>query len=278
MKKFNFKKFKGIESFSLLIIPDGAGVEAKSHKLTVRKITILFAVYTIVVFVLGFFLLNMTPLRKVAYNNSSLSSKDMKVIDELNQRMIFLTKQLENLKTTNEQLRYAIMIGDSTLIDSLRTQISDEKESKKNHYGGDISSVFLTLFLQHKGGEENTIQFKMPVNGFISRGFNPNTGHMGIDIVVRSGTPIDAAASGYVIFSGYTVDDGYMIILGHQDGYITVYKHCSSLLKKSRDTVIEGEVIALSGNSGEITTGPHLHFEIWKDGKPIDPEKVLINY
>ena len=101
---------------------------------------------------------------------------------------------------------------------------------------------------------------------------------MGIDFVVKSGTPVYASANGYVIFSDYTNKDGNMLIIGHPDNYITIYKHCSVLMKKERDTVIQGELIALSGNTGEITTGPHLHFEIWKDGQPIDPRTVLINY
>lgn len=95
---------------------------------------------------------------------------------------------------------------------------------------------------------------------------------------MKSGTPVYAAANGYVIFADYTTEDGYMIILDNNNGYITVYKHCSVLLKRARDVVLQGETIALSGNTGEISTGPHLHFEIWKDGKPINPEKILINY
>jgi murein DD-endopeptidase MepM/ murein hydrolase activator NlpD len=68
-----------------------------------------------------------------------------------------------------------------------------------------------------------------------------------------------------------------MIIIAHPDGYMTVYKHCSVLLKKTRDIVSEGELIALSGNTGELSTGPHLHFEIWKNGKPLDPQNLLLN-
>ncbi len=101
---------------------------------------------------------------------------------------------------------------------------------------------------------------------------------MGIDYVLKTGTQISAAASGYIIFADFTVKDGYMIIILHPHDYISVYKHCSSLLKKTREIVQEGEIIALSGNTGEITTGPHLHFEIWHHGKPINPKSVLLNY
>jgi murein DD-endopeptidase MepM/ murein hydrolase activator NlpD len=99
---------------------------------------------------------------------------------------------------------------------------------------------------------------------------------MGIDFVVKTGTPVYVSANGFIIFANYTVKDGNMIIVSHPGNYISVYKHCSSLLKKERETVVQGELIALSGNTGEITTGPHLHFEIWKEGKPINPITILI--
>lgn len=98
---------------------------------------------------------------------------------------------------------------------------------------------------------------------------------MGIDFVIKTGTPVYSAAGGYIVFADFTVNDGYMVIIAHSDGYITVYKHCSVLLKKARDIVSEGEMIALSGNTGELSTGPHLHFEIWKDGKPLGPSKFF---
>jgi lipoprotein NlpD len=81
-----------------------------------------------------------------------------------------------------------------------------------------------------------------------------------------------------VVFSDYTFTDGYKIIINHSNDYISIYKHCSSLLKNERDFVLQGELIALSGNSGEISSGPHLHFEVWKNGKPVDPKNVIINY
>jgi lipoprotein NlpD len=89
--------------------------------------------------------------------------------------------------------------------------------------------------------------------------------------------PIFASAGGYVVFASYTTEYGYSIIINHKDNYVTKYQHCASLLKREGDFVYQGEIIALSGNSGTESTGPHLHFEIWKDGKPIDPLEILIS-
>ncbi len=151
--------------------------------------------------------------------------------------------------------------------------------NNENPYGGDLLLILKKLFFtdSSKTSSSKNYFFIKPVDGFISRGFKPDKGHFGIDFVVKKGTPVYAAANGYVIFSDFTFKDGNMIIISHPNDYITVYKHCSSLLKRQRDVVLQGEIIALSGNTGEITSGPHLHFEIWKNGYPIDPENVLIN-
>ena len=115
-----------------------------------------------------------------------------------------------------------------------------------------------------------------PALGPVIQKFLPGKGHFGIDYGLKSGSPVVASIGGLVVFSGYDIDYGCIIIIDSDNGFITSYKHCSSLLKKERDLVNVGEVIALSGNSGRNTTGPHLHFEIWQNGKAIDPEKVLI--
>ncbi len=274
--KINFKKLREVKGFSIIIVPSDAGADTKSRHLSSGKFYSILFIYSLVVFFVGFLLLNLTPLKGLIFSNTALSSSDKKMVNELNQKLIFLTNELESLKTTNQQLKNAIMLGDSSLVDSSSNKIYNN--NGRNPFGGNILAAFEKLFLSGNTHATKEVQFTIPLNGFISRGFNPEDGHMGIDIVAKIGSPVYAAASGYVVFSGYTVRDGYMIILAHSDGYITVYKHCSQLLKQQRDKVNEGEIIALSGNSGEITTGPHLHFEVWKNGKPIDPKKVLNNF
>lgn len=279
----NLKYLKKLKGLSIVIIPTTGGTETKSVHFTIGKSLTITGSYTIIILLIGFFVLNLTPLKSVFFpGNNTLNPSEKKIINELNKKLNFLSDELESLKSTNQQLKDAIMLGDTTLYDSLSKKLIKTGNQKKRPFSGDIFFAFKKLFSENQKEnnktDQNTIHFMMPVNGFISRGFSPETGHMGIDIVVKTGTPVYAAAGGYVIFADYTVRDGYMIIIGHPNGYITVYKHCSALLKKSRDVVLEGEMIALSGNSGEITTGPHLHFEIWKNGKPINPKNLLINY
>ncbi len=121
---------------------------------------------------------------------------------------------------------------------------------------------------------ENKILFQ-PVQGEITQNFNKKEDHFAIDIAVDEGTPIKAISEGRVLFSEWTVQTGYVIIIDHGDMLISVYKHNSSLVKKQNETVNAGEIVALSGNHGTLTTGPHLHFEVWKNGTPIDPMQLF---
>lgn len=282
IKKIDLERLKKIKSFSVLIVPDNSIVKAKTHNLSPGKVIGLVILYSVVIFLLSYAVLAFTPvgdLLKVKGN--TLSKEEMTQVQQLNNRLIFLARELEDMRSKNDRLRYAIILGDSTLADSLR--MADTSGAKgdgaglKEKAGGDIFGALKVLFSKIDGqGKEAA--FSRPVNGFVSREFDPGKGHFGIDYVVKTGTPVYAASGGYVVFSGYTVSDGYMLIINSSDNYVTVYKHCSALLKRTREIVTQGELIALSGNTGDITTGPHLHFEIWKNGQPINPKNVLINY
>ncbi len=271
--------FKNLKGLSIIILPDFGKADTRTYKFGGSRAAGILLFYTITIAVLGFLILGLTPLRDIIFPGSGLSKPEITKINELNSRLNEVTRELEHLKSTNEKLKFAIGLGDSTLLKSSdKDKDSVKQRRKKNPYGGNIFAIMNELFGGGKENQEKSYYFSKPADSFISRGFDPEKGHMGIDFVVKSGTPVYAASNGYVIFSDYTTKDGYMMILNHNNGYITVYKHCSVLLKRARETVLQGEVIALSGNTGEISTGAHLHFEVWKDGEPIDPKTVLINY
>lgn len=268
-----------LKNISVLFLPEYAGSGTKTYKFGLYQVIFILFFYSAILGVSGFLLLGLTPLKDVIFPGRGLNKSEVTKIDELNNKLNEVTKEFESLKSTNERLKYAIRLGDSTLLNSPdKNKDSVQNKQKKNPFGGNIFAIVEQLFQQEKETRQKTYYFCRPTDGFISRGFEPDRGHMGIDFVVKTGTPVYAAVNGYVIFADYTAKDGYMIILNHNDGYITIYKHCSVLLKRTREIVLQGETIALSGNTGEITTGPHLHFEIWKDGEPINPKKVLINY
>jgi murein DD-endopeptidase MepM/ murein hydrolase activator NlpD len=115
-----------------------------------------------------------------------------------------------------------------------------------------------------------------PVDGFVTQGFEPRNNHFGMDFAGKRGTPVFAAADGHVLFAGWTYDDGNILIIAHGNGYVTVYKHNQTLLKTVQSRVTRGEPIALLGTSGRTSLGPHLHFEVWRDGIPEDPNEYLL--
>ncbi len=112
-------------------------------------------------------------------------------------------------------------------------------------------------------------------NPVISDKFNPKTSHWGIDLVAKKNEPIHVVADGTVVLSSWTQDSGNVIAVQHPNQLISVYKHNSALLKKAGDFVKAGEAVAIIGNSGELTTGPHLHFELWYNGNPVNPEDFI---
>lgn len=133
----------------------------------------------------------------------------------------------------------------------------NRKEDKSN--AGSISDYF----------------FFTPLKGYISNGFNPAGGHYGIDIVSKENEAIKATLDGTVIVSTWTLATGNVIILQHNNNLVSVYEHNSVLMKKVGDYVKAGDVIAIIGNTGELTTGPHLHFELWYKGTPVNPQQYM---
>jgi len=116
-----------------------------------------------------------------------------------------------------------------------------------------------------------------PLEGVVAvtDGFNPKKDHYGVDLVAKENEPVKSAADGVVVFSSWTLDSGYIIGIQHRGNLISVYKHNSELLKNVGNFVSGGEVIAIIGNTGELTTGPHLHFELWHNGNPVNPQEYV---
>lgn len=278
MKFFNLDTIKKI---FVIITPNLPNSSTKTYKFSFLRSTAYILIYTLVSWLILIFILSVTPLKDFLFvlDNQELIAQRKK-INELQEKVKILTNELEDISSTNEKLRYSVKLAkkdttDTTnsIYDTLRKKIV-----KKINLGGNILLSFREIFSLITKSENPTdsLIFLAPTSGFLTKEFDPKSGHLGIDYGVKVGTPIYAAAGGLVIFSDYTVDYGYMLIIQHDAGYITMYKHCSALLKKSQDIVRQGELIALSGNSGKNSSGPHLHFEIWHMGKPINPEMLLI--
>ena len=136
--------------------------------------------------------------------------------------------------------------------------------------------VFIMNSLQGLREANNKLYTAAFGDSHVARGFDAARGHFGLDLAVSEGTPVRAFADGYVVFADWTHAGGHTIAVQHADGYLSVYKHNGRLLKRVGERVRARETIALSGDSGEVTTGPHLHFEVWRDGLAQDPAALLV--
>jgi len=278
MKWFNFQ---AIKNSSIHITPNLPIITTKRYKLGFVKLASYISLYTIAVWLLLIIVLAVTPLKDFLFvvDNSELKAQTEK-IQQLQSKVLILTNQLQSLSSTNERIRLAIKLAQKDSVNA-NDKIYDTLKNrviKKINVGGNIFYAFISLLnnLVQTNPSSKTVFFMQPVQGVITQDFNPGAGHMGIDYGLKIGSPVFASVGGIILFSDYTIDSGYMIIIQHDQEFTTVYKHCSSLLKKERDVVSQGDMIALSGNSGKNTTGPHLHFEIWQNGKPVDPQKILL--
>lgn len=257
--------------FSVMVVPRGRGGFIRPHSFNAFALFLAMFVYTSFILVITYFLIVKTPVKDYVFVDPLGFTRDeIKEISSLNTRVKSLVKEVDELKRINQNLRNAILLADST---ALRSVDYDELKKKT---GGNLLYI-VTYLLDYYGiYPADDPVFRRPAEGITTDEFKPEKGHFGWDFSVKEGTPVFASANGYVVFAGYTVDDGYLIILAHGNNFITVYKHCSVLMKKPRDKVYQGEVIALSGNSGKLSYGPHLHFELWKDGTAQDPRHYLL--
>lgn len=136
-------------------------------------------------------------------------------------------------------------------------------------------SQFSFVSLNSKYRELQDIFFFTPITGFISDKYDSKKGHYGVDIVAKTNEPVKCVADGTVVMSSWTQDAGYVIAVQHRGSLVSVYKHNAGLLKKVGSFVNAGDIISIVGNSGEMTDGPHLHFEMWYNGNSLNPEEFV---
>lgn len=261
---------------------------------------IVVVIAVIVVLVLGY-----TPLGAlVPISNAEMERRYGKELVTLHEQLTKLNEDFAVVKEYNLKLRAAL---GQNVADEAKPNVQNETSSEKsaaqpteNSSQSETNQSFAeshqTDEIQDQEGSAPQTGFQQygvprqslnasfhaafpispPVLGYMTRGFNEAKNHFGIDYAGKRGTVISAAADGYIVFAGWTYNDGNMIIISHGSGFFTIYKHNQSLLKSANEFVKRGEPIALLGNSGQTSYGPHLHFELWKDGQPQNPEDYLL--
>ncbi len=268
---------KNLKKSSVYITPNFPTLETKRYKIKIFQLINIFIIFLLILILLLSIAFTFTPLNKIIMflENDKLVEQSER-IEVLEKRLIIITNELNRISDVDKRLNYALTLARTDSLDSTAAIYDSLRKSKGNiiPVGGSVLLIFEKLFNDIIA---DSIFFIHPIDGIIGKKFNPEKGHLGIDYSVSEGALVLAPANGTVIFASHTTDNGNVLIIQHKENYLSIFKHCSALLKTVRENVIQGEPIALSGNTGTNTSGPHLHFEIWKNSKPIDPQGLLIN-
>ena len=274
-KNFKFK-------YKLTIINENTLEEIVGiHVSKLNGVSVLLSAVT-VIFLIASLIIAFTPLRNYlpGYMNSEV--REQVVVNALRADSLkwVLERQQMYIMNIQDIISGNVKVDTVQSIDSLTTVRSDvlmertQAEEKFRKQYEETERYNLTT-IDNVTAVSGLIFFR-PTRGMISSEFNANQNHFGIDIAANPNESVLATLDGTVILATYTADTGYVIQMQHAQNLVSVYKHCGSLLKKVGDTVKAGEAIALVGNTGEKTTGPHLHFEIWNRGRALDPNKYIV--
>ena len=282
MKTKNKKPFKEriLNKYRLVILNESSYEERFSYKLSALNIFLLSSLLGLVIVLLTIYLIAFTSVREYipGYDSTQLRKRALQNIEKVDSLTLVVAKNQEYMNSIG-----SVISGEVT-----KEELTKEFEIKKNEilkYEFTIKKEdSLLRKIVEKEDKFNTpdriknkVEFFLfsPVSGQITSKYDYGIKHYGIDIALPQKTPIKSIAAGIVVFAEWTVQTGYVVIIEHSFGLISVYKHNDSGLVSQGDPVEAGQVITFSGNTGELTSGPHLHFELWRDGSPIDPEEYI---
>ena len=273
---------KLLSDYKVVISSEDTFEEKLSFRINKISTFVLFLTYSAIVILATIGIVFFTDVRELVpgYSPPKLLSQ---VID-LSKKADSLEMKI-NLDTQFYKSIEDVLSGNSDTI-TLREDISKKINLEEENFSlisPNLQDSLLRKYVE-KQDQFNLTQnelivsdktFFLPVRGSITQRFNINESHYAIDIAADIGSPVKSVLDGRIIFSEWSIDTGYVIIIDHGDSIISVYKHNSKALKDQNEFVNAGEIIAFSGNQGNLSTGPHLHFELWNNGVPINPEIFL---
>jgi murein DD-endopeptidase MepM/ murein hydrolase activator NlpD len=274
--------------YRLVFMNDQTLEERFTFRLSRLNVFVALGTLTIILIFLTSILIAFTPLREYipGYTNVSLQRNMYELqikTDSIEKALELKDKYTQNLKKiisggdfvteTPVPKDSARHYGDLRLTRSvedslLRSEV--ENQAKYSLYRAETSDADIK-----KKTSLGNVLFFVPLKGVVTNDFDPAQKHFGVDIVAKKDEAIKSVLDGTVVFSDWTVETGYVIVIQHPQNLVSVYKHNSALLKRQGEMVKAGEPIAIVGESGELKTGPHLHFELWSEGTPLNPKDYI---
>tara|TARA_R110001592_G_scaffold102109_3_gene288475 strand:+ start:2192 stop:3100 length:909 start_codon:yes stop_codon:yes gene_type:complete len=281
-KKKKLQKLK--HKYRLVILNDDTFEEKISVRLSQLNVFSIVGLGSLLLIVLVIIIIAFTPLREFipGYTDVNIRKQGIRNSLKVDSLEIAVKQREQYIESINRIIQgELIQFSDSIVVDT-----SVNYKSISNHPIEEDSLLRVMIETEEKynlfksaGRTPSDISnfiFFSPLKGIITDEFNPKIDHFGVDLVAPKNEAIKATLDGTVIFAEWTVETGYVIHLQHTNNLISIYKHNSSLHKKQGDKVRAGDVIAIVGNSGELSTGPHLHFELWYNGIPLNPQEYVV--
>ena len=274
-------KQKLTDKYRLVVLNEDTFEERFSLKLSRLNVFVLGGLFSILLVAATTLLIAFTPLKEYipGYASSALKIKVAKLTFEADSLKIKVGILENYTKALKPILRGEIEVES---VDSIKYEARQRfidlgklNASKEDSLFRDKVERDNRFSLEKNRQSSVKVVFFAPLNGKISQKFETTSKHFAVDITAKTGDPIKATADGTVIFSGWTIDTGYVLILKHAKQYISINKHSGNLLKEQGDFVKSGEVIATVGSTGELSTGPHLHFELWSGGYAVNPTNFI---
>ncbi|MEK9912626.1 MAG: M23 family metallopeptidase [Flavobacteriaceae bacterium] len=274
---------KLFDTFKLLVVNDETFEEVFSQRLSRLNAFVFLVIFVGLVSTLSFFVIAATPLRYLIPGiESAALQREVETLlvktDSLQRIIETDTKYLDGIRRVlSGEVIYEAPEIDSTSVFMDAPSTDQLLETRK-------SIAMLELESQVKKEEafspvvETTISnplYFAPLSGVVSGAYDPAVGHLAIDIAAAEGTGVKAITDGTVLHAEWSANTGYNLVVVHQGETVSVYKHNGVIFKKQGDTVTAGEIIASVGNTGELSSGSHLHFELWKQGKPVNPQQYI---
>ncbi len=267
--------------FRFAIINDNSLEEVFNIKFSRARLLWLTAAILLAISVIFVLLLGYTPLRNLIPGKSKTHVQNELIV--MIQKADSLEKSLGNYSLYTKNLKK--VLSDSVSLDSVQDLFREGFTVKEFDFKPSVEDSILraeveaeeSISLNSNLKEKKLNSFFIkPVDGLITEGFNKKIGHFGVDVVSKKGAFISSIDDGMVLFSSWTHEFGYVLVIKHQNSFISFYKHNSEVFKSKGDYVKSGETIAIIGNSGKYSTGPHLHFELWKGSSPVNPVNYIL--
>jgi len=293
--KLEARRKKKVRRFDILVVPTEEGGTTLRFRAGRWKLGLLATALFLLCVAITLTVLIFTPVMMfLPLPNPVLEAKYGRQLAETQERLNILAEDVVLLRDYNQQLRKALgqHDGKQTARDTLRQErtvpelqqqippalFQRPAEPDRMENEGGIAAGYAAPGPQRVRRLNVSVELPLlwPAIGYVSQNFDASRHHYGIDIAAKIGTQIHAPTDGFVVFAGWTYEDGNLLVISHGSGYLTVYKHNQVNMQSPAMAVKRGELIALLGSSGRTSLGPHLHFEVWKDGIPRDPNEFLL--